>query len=71
MAKKKEIKIIKALSRSKKNRMIAGICSGIAEFLEIDPTLVRLLWAVLTVITAVVPGIIVYIIAWIIIPEEK
>lgn len=61
---------VKQLLRSKKNRMIAGVCGGIAEFLDIDPTLVRLLWAGLTIVTAVIPGILVYLVGWIIIPEN-
>ncbi|MDD3041893.1 MAG: PspC domain-containing protein [Methanosarcinaceae archaeon] len=59
----------KTLYRSKKNRMIAGVCGGIAEYFDIDPTIVRLLW-VLFVFLGVGAGIPAYIIAWVIIPEE-
>lgn len=38
----------KRLARSRKNRMIEGVCGGIAEYLGIDPTVVRLIWAVTT-----------------------
>ena len=62
--------IVKKLYRSKKERMIAGICGGIADYFEVDPTLIRLLWAGLTILTAVLPGTIIYLLAWIIIPEE-
>ena len=55
--------------RSKKNRVIAGVCGGIGEYFNIDPTLVRLLWVLL--IFAGGSGILAYIIAWIIIPEAK
>ncbi len=58
------------LYRSKKNRIIAGICGGIGEYFKIDPTLVRLLWLLISVVSAGVGGMIAYIIAWIIIPEE-
>ena len=59
----------KKLYRSTKNRMIAGVCGGIAEYLDADPTIVRLVWAVVTVF--IIPiGILAYIIAWIIIPEK-
>ena len=58
------------LYRSKKNRIIAGICGGIGEYFKIDPTLVRLLWLLISVVSAGVGGLIAYIIAWIIIPEE-
>ncbi len=49
--------------------MIAGVCEGIGEFLEIDPTVVRVIWAFVTILSMGV-GIIAYILAWIIIPEK-
>ena len=60
----------KRLYRSSNEKMIAGVCGGIAEYFDMDPTLVRLLWVVVSLITAVMPGIIAYIIAWIIMPEK-
>lgn len=60
----------KKLYRSKKERMIGGVCGGIGKFLEIDPTVVRVIWAFMTVLSIGV-GIIAYILAWIIIPEKK
>jgi phage shock protein C len=60
----------KRLTRDIKNKMIAGVCSGIANYFNIDPTLVRLLWVVLTLISFGLGGIVAYIIAWIIIPER-
>jgi len=48
--------------------MIAGVCGGLAEYFDIDPTIVRLLW-VLFIFMGVGAGIPAYIIAWIIIPE--
>jgi len=61
-------KKIKKLYRSE-NKMIAGVCAGIAEHLEVDPTLIRLLWAFGSLFYGV--GILAYIIAWIIIPEKN
>jgi len=58
---------MKKLYRSKKNRLIAGVCGGIGEYLDVDPTLIRLLWVLLSLEGIGIPG---YIIAWIIIPEE-
>ena len=63
--------MVKRLYRSKKNRIIAGVCGGIAEYLDTDPTLIRLLWILITVFSMVLPGIIAYLICWVIIPEEK
>ncbi len=57
------------LYRSKKNRIIAGVCGGIGEHFNIDPTLVRLLWLLISVVSAG-SGVVAYVIAWIIIPEE-
>jgi len=48
--------------------MIAGVCGGIAEYYNVDPTIVRIAWIVLSVLPFV-PGIILYVIAWIIIPK--
>ena len=61
----------KKLYRSKKNRMIAGICGGIGEYFGIDPTLVRVLWVLLTLVSMGILGILAYIIMWIIIPEKE
>jgi len=58
----------KKLYRSKKDKMIAGVCGGIAEYFDIDSTLVRLLGVILILSGGV--GILTYIIAWIIIPEK-
>jgi len=60
----------KKLMRSKKNRVIAGVCGGLGNYFGIDPTVVRLLWVLFTFISGGA-GILAYIIAWIIIPEEK
>jgi len=51
------------------NRMIAGVCGGLAERLGWDPTLVRILYAILTVFTAF-SGLIVYLLLWIIMPRK-
>jgi phage shock protein C len=49
--------------------MIAGVCGGVGEYFNIDPTIVRLLWVALSL--SLGGGIIAYILAWIIVPEEK
>jgi phage shock protein C len=54
------------LSRDKK---ISGVCGGIGEYFEIDSSLVRLGWIIMTVLTGVVPGIIAYVVAAIVIPS--
>ena len=61
---------MKRLYRSNKNKMIAGICGGLSEYINQDPTLVRLLVVLVALLTAVLPFVIIYIICWIIIPDE-
>ena len=58
------------LFRSRKNKMIGGVCGGLGENFDSDPTIIRLLWALITVFTGFFVGIIVYLLAWIIIPEK-
>lgn len=57
------------LTRSK-NKMIAGVCAGIGEWLGWDPTLIRILYVVLSVLSIGFPGILVYIILWVIMPDD-
>jgi phage shock protein C len=59
------------LVRSRRNRMIAGVCGGLAEYVNVDPTVIRLIWALLTVFPGTLPaGLVGYLIAWLIVPEE-
>jgi phage shock protein C len=58
------------LTRSTSDRMIAGVLGGIARYLNMDPTLVRILYTVLAVFTAGFPGLTLYIILWIIVPRD-
>ena len=72
MAAKNQLKNpqVKRLYRSKKNRIISGVCAGMGEYLGIDVTVIRLLWILFTFLS-IGAGILAYIIAWIILPEEK
>ena len=58
-----------ALRRSRKHRMIAGVCGGIAEWLGWSPNAVRVLYVLVSVLSVAFPGIIVYIVLWIVMPE--
>ena len=58
----------KRLYRSSKHRVIAGVCGGIAEYLDVDPVVVRLIWILFTLFYGV--GLLFYIIAWLIVPER-
>jgi phage shock protein PspC (stress-responsive transcriptional regulator) len=58
----------KRLSRSRIDRRLAGVCGGIARFLGWDPTLVRVLWIVLTLLGG--SGILIYLVLWLAMPED-
>ncbi len=60
----------KRLTRSK-DKMVAGVLSGIAIYLNMDPTIIRILYVVLSIASIGFPGLLAYLIMWIIIPEEK
>lgn len=68
--KKKNKKEFSMLYRSKNNKMIAGVCGGLSEFFKIDVSIIRLLFVFITILTAVFPLLITYLIAWIIIPQK-
>jgi phage shock protein C len=59
----------KVLVRSRTNRVLAGVCGGLAEYFGLDPTLVRVLFLVITIFTGGV-GLLAYLAMWIVIPEE-
>ncbi len=56
------------LHRSR-DRIVAGVCGGIAEWLGWDPTLVRVLYVVVSVFSAAFPGILVYLVLWVVMPK--
>ena len=59
-----------ALARSRTDRMIAGVCGGLARRFGMSATTVRVLYVIGSLISAAFPGILVYVILWIVIPEE-
>ena len=63
------MEMTKRLFRSN-DRLLGGVCAGIAEYLGWDPTLVRIAYIVLSIISAAFPGILVYIILWIVMPPR-
>jgi phage shock protein C len=58
------------LRRPRTDRMIAGVCAGLAHHFGLDITLVRVLYVVVSILSAAFPGILVYIVLWLVIPEE-
>ncbi len=59
-----------ALRRSRHHRLIGGVMGGLAEFLGLDPTLVRIIYVVGSIASVAFPGFLVYVICWLVIPEE-
>lgn len=59
-----------ALTRSSSNRMLAGVCGGIARWLGWDATMVRVAYVLLSIFSAAFPGVLVYIILWIVMPRD-
>jgi len=54
-----------------KNRILGGVCGGLAEFLGWDATLVRILFIIISVLSAAFPGVLVYLILWFIMPKKS
>lgn len=57
------------LQRSRRHKMIAGVCGGIAEWLGWDPTIVRILYVVVSAVSVAFPGILAYVVLWLIMPK--
>jgi phage shock protein PspC (stress-responsive transcriptional regulator) len=60
-----------ALQRSRSNKVVAGVCGGIADWLGWDPTIVRVLYVVVSVASAAFPGILVYLLLWVVMPKAS
>jgi phage shock protein C len=60
----------KKLMRVRAEKRIAGVCAGMAQYFNLDVTLVRILWFFITVATGVCPGIVTYLLAWIMVPAQ-
>ena len=59
------------LTRSRKHRIIAGVCGGLADWLGWNVTLVRVLYVVVSIFSAGFPGILAYIILWVVMPDSS
>lgn len=60
---------MKRLRKSQEDRKISGVCAGIAEYINVDPTVIRLLWILLTVCTVGFGGVIGYIVCAMVMPD--
>ena len=59
------------LTRSNRNKMIAGVCGGLAEYLNVDPTVMRVLYVLVSILSAAFPGIVAYIILMFLMPPPE
>jgi phage shock protein C len=62
---------MKRLYRSETNNKIGGVCGGVGEMLDVDPTVIRLLAVFLALATGVFPFVVAYVVAWVIVPLGK
>lgn len=60
----------KRLYRSRDNRMLAGVCGGIGEYLNTDPTVIRIIFVILAILGVGFGGLVLYLALWLIVPEE-
>lgn len=59
------------LRRFRRERMIAGVVGGLAEYFGMDPTLLRVVYVIASVISAAFPGILVYLVLWVVVPQAE
>ena len=58
------------LTRSR-NKMIAGVCAGIAEYFGWDVTLFRVVYVIFSIVSVAFPGILVYVVLWVVMPQQN
>jgi len=60
----------KRLRRSNRERMLGGVCGGIAEYFNVDPTIVRIIYIAVSILSVAFPGILAYLILWAVMPRS-
>ena len=61
-------RLVRRLTRSRRHKMIAGVCGGLAEFFDLDPTIVRIAYILVSIVSAAFPGILAYIVLMLVMP---
>ena len=61
---------MKRLVRSRTQKMIAGVCGGVAEYFDMDPTVVRVIYVILSILSVAFPGLLIYLLLVFVIPNE-
>ena len=59
------------LHRSRNHKIIAGVCGGLADWLGWSPTMVRVIFVLVSILSAAFPGLIVYIVMWVLMPKAR
>lgn len=60
----------KKLYKSNDDKLLDGVCAGIAEFSDVDPTIVRAVYACLAIFTGIIPGLIIYVVLSVVMPKN-
>lgn len=63
--------VSRRLRRSRTDRQIAGVMGGLAEYFDLDPTLLRVIYVIGSIVSAAFPGLLVYLVLWLVIPEAE
>jgi phage shock protein C len=63
--------VSRPLRRSRTNRQIAGVVGGLAEYFRVDATLLRVIYVVGSIVSAAFPGVLVYLLLWLLMPEAE
>ena len=61
----------RSLRRSRQHRILGGVCGGLADWLGWPPTVVRILYVAVSILSAAFPGALVYVILWLVVPRER
>lgn len=64
------MKVGKKLHRSRSDKVLTGLCGGLAEYLGVDSVIIRLIWLLIVVFTGFFPGVVVYIVASVLVPKN-
>jgi phage shock protein C len=60
----------KRLSRPMYENKLGGVCAGLARHMDVDVTMMRIIWILVAILTGIVPGVIVYVVAWMVMPKD-
>jgi phage shock protein PspC (stress-responsive transcriptional regulator) len=66
-----EMALARPLRRSRRERWIGGVCGGLADWLGWSPNLVRVLYVTVSIFSTAFPGLLVYLVLWVLVPEEE